>query len=261
MTTPPEPVDAPAPAIRPPNPEPYSGPPGHSGPPGPVPPQPTYGPPQAGFALPHGAAAPPAGYAAPQAGYTAPQAAYGPPPGYFPPQVPVSPSGHRLAEFSDRLLARLIDAAIVGGVGLVLIAPIYIYLIFSLLRSIPTETTINGKVVSPQFDPTAFFLQFFALIVGALVIGLVINYLYQVEMAFRSGQTIGKRVMKIRVAPVDPARPLTRGMAAKRFVAEYGCNLVPGLSWVDGLWQLWDQPWRQCLHDKFAQTLVIKLNP
>jgi hypothetical protein len=38
-------------------------------------------------------------------------------------------------------------------------------------------------------------------------------------------------------------------------------SVVPGLGWVDGLWQLWDKPWRQCLHDKFAQTLVIKLDP
>jgi uncharacterized RDD family membrane protein YckC len=159
-------------------------------------------------------------------------------------------------------VARIIDVAIVGVVLAIFILPVYFYLIFSLLRSIPTETTVNGNVVSPQiFDTTSFFLQFLVLAAAAFGFGLVINYLYQVEMAFRSGQTIGKRVMKIRVLPVDPARTLTRGMAAKRFVVEYGSGLVPGLSWVDGLWQLWDKPWRQCLHDKFAQTLVIKLNP
>jgi uncharacterized RDD family membrane protein YckC len=264
VTIPPEPVDAPAPAIRPlypgpPNPYPgpqnqYPGPqnpyPGPGGdaplfapmPPGMVPLQPMYGPPQAGF--------------------TTPQAGYGSRPGFYPQQIPVSPSGHRLAEFSDRLLARLIDAAVVGVVAAIFLGPIYFLLFFSLIRGIPTETTVNGNVVSPElFDPTSFFLRFLGFFLAALALGLVINYLYQVEMMFRSGQTVGKRIMKIRVLPVDPGHTLTRGMAFKRFVAEYGANFLPGFGWVDGLWQLWDKPWRQCLHDKFAETLVIKLNP
>jgi uncharacterized RDD family membrane protein YckC len=243
VTTPPEPVDAPAPATRPPGPAtPASYPFAPPGTPGPVPHQPGYGP--------------------PRTGYTAPQGVYGPPPGYYPPQIPVSPSGHRLAEFSDRLLARLIDVAIIGAVSAIFLVPLYIYLFLTLFRSIPTDTTVNGDVITPQlFEPANFFLQFLGLIAAAFVLGVVINYVYQVELTYRSGQTVGKRVMKIQILPVDPARTLTRAMAAKRFVAEYGCNLIPGLSWIDGLWQLWDKPWQQCLHDKFAQTLVIKLNP
>ena len=30
------------------------------------------------------------------------------------------------------------------------------------------------------------------------------------------------------------------------------------LPWLDGLWQLWDKPLRQCLHDKAADTVVVK---
>ncbi|MEU3454082.1 hypothetical protein ABZ671_10820 [Micromonospora sp. NPDC006766] len=29
----------------------------------------------------------------------------------------------------------------------------------------------------------------------------------------------------------------------------------------DGFWQLWDKPWQQCLHDKFAGTVVVKVAP
>src|SRR5262249_42920105 len=108
---------------------------------------------------------------------------------------------------------------------------------------------------------TMFILGLFGLIAFALVLAFVINYIYDVEMMFRSGQTIGKRAMKIRVMPVDPSLALTRGMAFKRYLVVLATTFVPGLGWVDGLWQLWDKPWRQCLHDKFAQTLVIKLNP
>jgi hypothetical protein len=34
---------------------------------------------------------------------------------------------------------------------------------------------------------------------------------------------------------------------------------VPFLSYLDGLWQLWDKPYLQCLHYKFAQTVVVKV--
>ena len=40
-------------------------------------------------------------------------------------------------------------------------------------------------------------------------------------MMYRSGQTVGKRAMKIRVVPIDPAATLTRAMAAKRYLVEF----------------------------------------
>ena len=52
---------------------------------------------------------------------------------------------------------------------------------------------------------------------------------------------------------------LSRTMLAKRFlISDVAALFVPFLNWLDGLWQLWDQPYRQCLHDKFAQTVVVK---
>jgi hypothetical protein len=66
--------------------------------------------------------------------------------------------------------------------------------------------------------------------------------------------------MKIRVVPLTPAATLTRGMAAKRWlVGNVAAIFIPLFSYVDGLWQLWDKPYRQCLHDKFAQTTVVKV--
>ena len=42
-------------------------------------------------------------------------------------------------------------------------------------------------------------------------------------------------------------------MLAKRFlVQDVAGSFVPFFSWLDGLWQLWDKPYQQCLHDKFA---------
>jgi uncharacterized RDD family membrane protein YckC len=212
-------------------------------PPGYVPPQPGYG------------------GGAPQSGFTAPAAGYAPGPFYYPSQIPVGPSGHRLAEFSDRLLAWLIDSAIQGLVSLVILVPVYIVAFISFFNTIPTQTTVNGQLVGPAPDPMLFFGGFLAFFAIVLLLTFGIRYLYEVEMMFRSGQTVGKRIMKIRIVPVDTTRVLTRGMAFKRYLVYVGASFLPGLGYVDGLWQLWDKPWRQCLHDKFAQTLVIKLDP
>jgi uncharacterized RDD family membrane protein YckC len=232
VTTPP-PADGPAP-VQSPHPPPFG-----PVPTGPVPPQP--GPPRTGFTTP--------GYG------------YGQSPVQYPPPVPVGPSGHRLAEFSDRLLARIIDGLIVGVVGGIITAPVAIIAVIYLLGRLPTATRVNGELAGPAVDPTEFLLVLLGVFAVVLVMTFVINYVYDVEMMFRSGQTIGKRVMRIRVLPVDPGRTLTRAMAFKRYAVTVASAFVPGLGWVDGLWQLWDKPWRQCLHDKFAQTLVIKLDP
>jgi uncharacterized RDD family membrane protein YckC len=90
---------------------------------------------------------------------------------------------------------------------------------------------------------------------------LVGYYVYYVEMMYRSGQTVGKKVMKVRVVPIDPHGTLTRTMAAKRYVVEFiGGIVIPFFSYLDGLWQLWDKPYQQTLHDKYAQTVVVKVS-
>jgi len=53
---------------------------------------------------------------------------------------------------------------------------------------------------------------------------------------------------------------LTRAVAVRRWLVDsLGAQLVPFLHLLDGLWQRWDQPYRQCLHDKAADTAVVKV--
>jgi uncharacterized RDD family membrane protein YckC len=120
----------------------------------------------------------------------------------------------------------------------------------------------------PAPDPSVFFADFYSdvflpfllLEAGLFLLALVLYYVYDVEMMHRSGQTIGKRVMKIRVLPLDPTAALTRLTAVKRYgVQVVGGSLVPFLGLLDGLWQLGDKPYQQCLHDKAAATIVIKV--
>jgi uncharacterized RDD family membrane protein YckC len=219
------------------------GSPGQPGGPGwPVQPGPRY-------AAPPGPGAPGWGYAAPPpAGY-----AY---PGMLRP-LPVAPSGEPLADFSERFVAALVDTAILTAVTIIAAIPAVVAWFASSWRYLAPSP--DGT--APAEMPPDVILWLLAIEAGLLIFSLVATYVYDVEMMFRRGQTVGKRVMKIRVIPLDPAVPsLTRGIAVRRWLIwRLAGGFVPLLQWLDGLWQLWDQPFRQTLHDKVAKTAVVKV--
>ncbi|MBT8228058.1 MAG: RDD family protein [Dactylosporangium sp.] len=177
-----------------------------------------------------------------------------PAPGYPHPAIvppPTAPSGQPLAEFGDRLLARLLDGVIVGVASLVLMVPLFLWISVAIVDSVES-TSPNGLALA---------LNIIGIYLGVLLLSLLMSYIYEVEMVFRTGQTIGKRVMKLQIVPVGN-ETMDRGMVARRWLAaQLGGVLIPGFAWVDGLWQLWDQPWKQCLHDKFAKTVVVRHDP
>lgn len=192
-----------------------------------------------------------------------------PPPGYppyqYPPHpqfLPLAPNGLPLADFGQRLLAYLLDSLIVGLVGTVLVIPLYLWWILAILTRMEAAAQPPAPGVA---DPAlAWVGELLLLTVGlfaaVLVVTMLLTYLYHVEMMFRSGRTLGKRVMKLQVVPVAAGANLTRRHAVRRWVVQWGGGtFIPFFSYLDGLWQLWDKPLRQCLHDKLAQTVVIRL--
>ncbi|PWR14143.1 RDD family protein [Micromonospora acroterricola] len=170
----------------------------------------------------------------------------------------MSPGGQPLASFADRLLAVLIDGAVFMVLGMVLAVPAVIVFLVVVLPDL-VRVAPDGTAIEPDFLHD-LLLPFLWIELAIVVISLVIGYVYYVEMMFKTGQTFGKRSMKLRVVPLDPARTLDRRAAAKRYLGQQGVSLVPGLGYLDGLWQLWDKPWQQCLHDKFAGTVVVKVS-
>ncbi|MBM0255961.1 RDD family protein [Micromonospora sp. 4G55] len=221
-------------------------------------PSPTAG----GFAPPSGPT--PQGYAVPpQPGPYSGLPSYpaGPPGAPFRPGlpgVPLAPNGQPLASFGDRLLAVLIDGLVLMAACMVVIVPAVIAFFVWVTPDL-TATAPDGTLQSDPF--TDFLLPFLALEAAILLFSIGITYLFHVEMMFKTGQTVGKRVMKLRVVPIDPTQTLDRKAAAKRWLAhQVGGSFIPGFSYVDGLWQLWDKPWQQCLHDKFARTVVVKVS-
>jgi uncharacterized RDD family membrane protein YckC len=229
--------------------QPQSGPPAQGGwPQGYA--QPGYGQPAYGQAQPWSPQQPQQGYGAPPSGYGAPQ--YGAP-GYG--AQPTAPNGAPLADVGSRFLARLLDGLILGVISSVLLIPVMIIYVVAIASSITQSAdgqtaNVNGAGVGAAFGVWLI----------ALVLIWVIQYVYEVEMTKRTGQTIGKKALKIAAVPLEPGRPLDRGTMAKRWLVSGPAGIVPGLGLINVLWCLWDKPFRQCLHDKFARTVVIKVS-
>lgn len=167
-----------------------------------------------------------------------------------------------LADFGTRFLAWLIDTVIMSVVVLGVSFPLLIWFVIRRWSWLSSWSAANPDA-NPDLRPVFvnFFLPVLLFEAGIILFMMLCYYLYSVELMYRTGQTLGKRITKIRVVPLDPAATLTRGMAAKRYLVEYvGGALLPFFNYVDGLWQLWDKPFQQTLHDKVARTVVVKVS-
>ncbi|MEV4131196.1 RDD family protein [Dactylosporangium sp. NPDC049742] len=186
------------------------------------------------------------------------QAYYGPPP------VPVAPTGQPLAGFGARLGAYLIDAIVFVVLSMIVMIPAVIAIvgwIGSQADKFQTDPVTGELVDSP--DPGLFVGPIILIYVGIFVVMFGLSYVYYVELfPSRRGVTLGKRALGLTLIRLDdPSAPITRGVAAKRWLMQYVVAMfVPFFSWIDGLWQLWDKPFQQCLHDKVAETVVVKVN-
>ena len=77
----------------------------------------------------------------------------------------------------------------------------------------------------------------------------------------QDGQTVGKRVMKTAGHPGRPRRVADTAAISRNagWWRALPARSFRCFSLLDGLWQLWDKPLQQCLHDKAAQTVVVKV--
>jgi uncharacterized RDD family membrane protein YckC len=133
---------------------------------------------------------------------------------------------------------------------------------------IPTLLVLGGAFVpyfmsiEPGTEPAPMPLLLLYVLALAIIMALqlIASYVYFVRMSHRTGQTIGKRVMKIRVVRRVDGGPIDLRSAKRRWVVQHVSAIVAFyFNLADGLWQLWDQPYRQCLHDKCAETVVVQV--
>jgi uncharacterized RDD family membrane protein YckC len=142
------------------------------------------------------------------------------------------------ASWGRRFAALLID-------GLVLAIPFIVPLIVAVAVTADDPNSDQNDAV------------FIAVAIGWLLT-IVLPFVYYTVLHGRpSGQTLGKRVLGIRVIGED-FRPIGYGRAFGRFLMGWVMWLacyVPGI--VDNLWPLWDDK-NQALHDKVANSIVVR---
>jgi len=116
---------------------------------------------------------------------------------------------------------------------------------------------ISWPITGNDYDDSSFGSQFTSGLIFALV-----YFLYEGFQLDRFGRTLGKRLVGLRVVRVADGGPIGGSIAWTRAGVYTLPAIVPCLGtlfWlVNVLWQFWDQPWHQCLHDKAARTTVIQ---
>ncbi|MBL1099614.1 RDD family protein [Streptomyces coffeae] len=143
-----------------------------------------------------------------------------------------------LAHLGRRLIARIIDALLIGiPVGLVMAAILGGY------------DPIDGSARSSTVT----------------IVYVLVYFIYEGLMLTRYGQTVGKKAMKIRVAMLENGQTPAGQPGWVRAGIYALPEIVPCcgfLFWlVNVLWCTWDRPYRQCLHDKGAKTVVVSAVP
>ena len=167
------------------------------------------------------------------------------PPGAFAPRTPRPgpPGKDQLAEFWRRLVAVVVDGAIVGALSLLILA------------AIGAGFFADGEVGVGQVIVSLLLLTVLFTAIALIYAPLV--------MARTNGQTLGKMITGCRVVRAD-GRRVTFGWAVLREVLVKGLLLgiagaiTGGLATLaDGLWPLVDGQ-NRALHDYVVDSRVIK---
>jgi len=112
---------------------------------------------------------------------------------------------------------------------------------------------IIGFVLAANMNRSEQGIAFVVLAFGYVVcfLGALIVFLYNVSKLGKTGQTIGKKFMKIKVVTLT-GEPLGFG---KAFLREFLRGLIANLCIILAFWPAWDKE-KQGLHDKAVGTHV-----
>ena len=170
--------------------------------------------------------------------------------------TPIFPD--QLAPVSARFIARCIDLLAVLGLNIVVngwfvyqwwqeMAPVYAEMQRWLAGQIEEMPVATDRAASLQY--------------AIFAIGFGLWFAYEVPALASTGQTLGKRLLAIKVSGPDGKD----GIGWRAAFSRWSFMAVPNLLWpclvplqvADALWCTWDKPLAQCLHDKWAHTIVV----
>jgi uncharacterized RDD family membrane protein YckC len=200
---------------------------------------------------------PPPGWPPPPPGWT-------PPPGWVPPPgftLQVRPHGLALAGMGARFVARLIDFIVV----MLLSVLVNGYLGYQWWLEVePAIRAFQADPLTPvQVSPRSQYL-----VLTMLCVATALWFAYEVPGLSNTGQTLGKRIMGIKVVRLENTERLGFGRAFRRwfrlgfwtpFWTCWGFGLLMQI--VDSVSPLFDQKLRQALHDRTARTVVVAVPP
>jgi uncharacterized RDD family membrane protein YckC len=179
-----------------------------------------------------------------QPGYGQQQPAYGGQNPYQPGFGYGGPGGPELADWGSRVGASLLDGLISGipasiGYGII-------------IASVIANSDGDSYTTSSAEGPSA--LSVILLVVGILAsIGLWVWN--RVIRQGRTGQSIGKSVLKIKLVDATYFQPIGAGKALLR---DFLRGIFDQACLLNSLWPLWDDK-KQTWHDKVMSTYVIKV--
>ncbi|MDP9482646.1 MAG: RDD family protein [Chloroflexota bacterium] len=185
-----------------------------------------------------------------------------------PPAATPGPAGLVYADVPNRIIAQIIDAIIVGIVGLVLSLILY-----SIVGAPTTVTTTpdTSQILGVRIDTTTNWVS----VLLSAVLGTALSAGYYIYTWTAMRGTIGQRALGMQVGNAADGKTLTMEQAVKRWLALGGVfslaqflNPLPGLGILIGLASLvWviallvttaQSPTKQGLHDRFAGSVVVK---
>jgi uncharacterized RDD family membrane protein YckC len=168
-----------------------------------------------------------------------------------------------LAASSARFMARFVDVLVV----LVLACIANIWFAREFWQSFqPVWDWAQQQPVNLDHVPTSANRAVELLVIMGFVLTAV-WFAYEVPSSANSGQTLGKRIMGIKVVRLDTDGPLGFGRSFRRWlrlawptpfwVACYGLPLL--LQLFDCLFVVTDRRLHQALHDRVAATVVVRV--
>jgi uncharacterized RDD family membrane protein YckC len=169
--------------------------------------------------------------------------------------VPPRSAPGSLAERGSRLLAATLDELILLAVSLPMI-----------IGAMPAMMALVGGAVGGEADVESLdTMSVLRAMVGGpgttiTVLALIAWCIITAWLVATNGQSIGKRLVGIKVVRTDGSRASFARIFLLRNVVNGLPNLLPYVGW---LYQLIDplliyQESRQCLHDRIADTIVVR---
>lgn len=175
------------------------------------------------------------------------------------------PHGLALATLGARFVARIVDILVV--LVLCVIANGWFayqfwqgfrpYYTEAMRRFMTGDTSTENLPNVPQATSTLLLLMCF--------VATAVWFAYEVPDSANSGQTLGKRLLGIKVVRIESADQLGFGRALRRWsrlglpTLLWYCCAGFALQLIDCFFILIDRPLHQALHDKAAATVVVQV--